>query len=279
MSLKTQYKEKNTDAIPTIALWADCPIEEIKSQGIGYLIQDDFQSFGGTVATNVGTYDGGYKSFETTNTSLKTLTGAATDVGGIIRLLTTANDGEEVSFANGYDLGGPFRLLKHDPSAGTPTIGKKLWYETRVRFAQIVTQDAILALTEEGLAVNDGWASDADAQADKDMVGFRILAATSSAVDAIHQKAGGSGATVVKAAAQTIVANTWYKFGMTYDPSASTNGTLTWYVNGTEVGNITNLGATKFPNGDKLNSLIGIKNSTAAISSLDVDWLWIAQMR
>ena len=81
-----------------------------KDPNWGFGVFDDFLMGTGPVATNVGGWNG-YKTFEDTSTSCRTLasTTAALE-GGMLKLLTDTTDNNSVSIAGGYGLGGPFQI-------------------------------------------------------------------------------------------------------------------------------------------------------------------------
>ncbi len=270
MTMIANYTSDNSQRGPSQAIWSKVPIlESIKDPSIGEYFYDDFKSFGGTVTTNVGSKNGdvgGYKTFETTNCTILQLN-TTPGLGGVIQLLTTTNDDEEASMEAGYGNGGQFGFITG--------VGYPFYFEARVRLNQIVTQNFFVGMAEKGLAANDGLFSDANAYADKSILGFGILAAASASIKCVHQKNGGGGVTD-KGLAQTAVAATFYKLGFVYNPKDKDGKFVRYYVNGTEVQSATSDSGATFPStttpGTIMTPLIVIKNSAGAACTLDLDW-------
>ena len=264
---KVQYGSglaADTTRGPSPRLWGKVEVADfILDPNRGAVLFDDFMAFGGTVASNVGTKFGTvpYKTYEDTTTSINQLN---TLIGGGIRFDLNAADNQECGMEVGGGNGGAFVVASG---------GQRLTFEARVRFNQIVTQNAFIGLAEKGLAITDGLISDADAIGDKSLIGFHVVAAASSSLIASHQKNGGGGKTDV-ATAQTLVAATWYKIGFIFDPIAST---VTWFVNGVSVGSITDITVAKFPKDAYLTPFFNLKTSAAAATTMDIDWWRCAQ--
>lgn len=250
----------DTKRFPSRAIWQRTNLHaaggSAQQGGFGIGVMSDFIGFHGTVTTNVGTHfaDGiGWKSFEDTSSSILML---ATEQGGVVRMLTDNTDNADVNMQSGGSVAGMFAI----------TAGKKFAWEARIRPSVISTQNLFIGLAEEGLAVNNGFFSDAGAIVDKDYIGFRVLEADPDGLDFAYNTAGGS--EVVEAeVAQLLVASTWYKVGMYGDGKK-----ITGYVNGASVGSFLYT-ATGVPDGEELCLSFCSKNGTTTARNLDIDWV------
>jgi hypothetical protein len=262
-----KYTGRNSDKGLSPALWGRIPLSKMVDPNSGKFVFDDFLTFGGTVATNVGTYasgGGAYLSYEDTGGSIAQL---ATSVLGEVKLTTDTTDNDEVWMQPG---GAASVLGAISNTAGNDCL---LIFEARVKLSQITSGNAFVGLSEEALAAAD-TITDADALADKDLIGFAQLAADLDAFQFVYRKAGQS-VVQVEDVAHTIVADTYVKLGFVYDPLAPAAKRITIYVNGTDIGvyvTATNIAAATFPNAEELNALFGVKNGAAAAKALTVDW-------
>lgn len=262
-----KYTGRNSDKGLSPALWGRIPLSKMVDPNSGKFVFDDFLTFGGTVATNVGTYasgGGAYLSYEDTGGSIAQL---ATSVLGEVKLTTDTTDNDEVWMQPG---GAASVLGAISNTAGNDCL---LIFEARVKLSQITSGNAFVGLSEEALAAAD-TITDADALADKDLIGFAQLAADLDAFAFVYRKAGQTAQTKI-AVAHTIVADTYVKLGFVYDPLAPAAKRITIYVNGTDIGvyvTATNIAAATFPNAEELNALFGVKNGAAAAKALTVDW-------
>lgn len=231
-------------------------------------IFEDFKNFQKTtaIASNLGRYAGdagGYITFEDTSC---TIAGSVTaDYTGAVVFTTDATDNNEVNMAGGDNTGG---------SITCKTTMKKLAFECRVRFSQIVTQNVFLGLIEPGRAVTDGLFTDADALGTKSILGWSILAAASSTMKGTHG-INGTAAVQESTITKTIAASTWYKFGVLYEPASQYDGYVCkYFVDGVNVGGITTEGSS-FPassSGVVLTPGFFLKNSAAAANVMTLDW-------
>ena len=286
------YAGDNVSAAPSPGIWKDCPNSLIREKGAssdgGYFDHDEFTSFaaiplplvGATSSTTAFYAQSGFNAYKAFMTATNpTLVNSNVDVGGVIIGTTAANDNEEIYLEEGFGNGGPWKT-----SLTGIRGGPKLWFEARVSFGQIVTQDFFVGLAEKGLAAASGLYSNADALADKSLIGFSIQSLVSSSViNCIHQKNGGGGALTIgtAVASQTIVASTFIKLGFVVDMMNGDLKRLRYFVNGIEVQN-TPLSSTAqqaaFPSAANLTRLFAMKNSAAAASSVKMDWWRCAQL-
>lgn len=249
---------------------------------------DDFTSFGGSVTSNVGTYSGGYKSYEDTGGSIAQLAAGPTADpwcrGGVIQLATDTTDNDEVWLQSGYSTGTLGAISAGDGTAGTvegPETKKLTIFEARFRLTQIGnTYNFFIGLAEEGLAAADTIADDPSTNyiADKDHIGFLVNEGNGDNLMFVYNKAGARATnqtTIAISALSALVADTWYKVGFVYDPKADTSERLKVYLDNVENGTrltAANITADTFPSGEELAFLCGIKNQTTTATKADVDW-------
>ena len=252
-------------------IWGDCPVEDLlRDNNTGVWLDDDFTSFnltGAAAASNsqVGQYSRGWTSYQDDTSTLRQI---ATNRYGVVEMTTSADDEEEVELISGGGTGG---LILLDTVANS---GKKMWFEARISVSSIADIAVAIGLAEEASQANSFFTDTTGALADKDFVGFRMRAATDAYLDAVFNTASGGGETVKKNQAQLMVASTWYKLGMKFDPAIGCQ----WFVDGVQVGTNALASATNFPNGEELAVLFGVKTHTTAAKSLYVDWVRVAQL-
>ncbi len=255
---------------PSSTIWGDCPVQEIlQDPSVGYHFFEDFLNFGAS-ATSGATPWTAY--IDTSNT----VTQLATEVGGVVQLLTDTTDNDCPVLTSGGNTGGMVKVASG---------GKSMWYEARVRVSSAALTEAayFVGLTEEGCAADNGIIADnpdtdiATVMADKDYIGFANFTNAAPVFAAVYKKASGTD-TVVVASANTIALATWVKLGMKFD---ATIDRFTFYVNGASVGyfDVGDAGTTNFPSGEELALTFAVKNGTTAAKLFDVDWVRVAQLR
>jgi hypothetical protein len=267
MSNTSQYLKnlsENTDRQPSPSMWGDCPVEDIISQQRdGYHWWEDFL-FGPLVAAGAETAIGAYyKGFASTGG----LVASGDEVGGTV---VFSSDGDD----EGASLGSrnfPFQISN---SHG------KLWFEIRLKTSTIEdTKHGFFVGLIDSSALSATVPIAADGTlADENVVGFHRLEGDGDKIDTRY-KADGVAAVTVGTDAITLVADTYVKLGMKYDPS---DRKLRFYKNGMELADAKSIPAasgTDFPNDVRLGLVIAMLNATAtAPGNLEVDWVRIAQL-
>lgn len=252
----------NTNRLHSPNVWWDVPLDAIiAGYRDGYYDFDDFGNFG------IGATDavGQYKFYIDTSNTVSQL---ATEVNGVVRLLTDATDNDAPVLQSGGGTAGEVKFVSG---------GSSVCFEARVRVGATITEQAsFIGLAEEACTADNGLISDnpdtdiATVMADKDYVGFANFTNAAPVLAFCYKKAGGTD-TVKVASAHTIVASTFVKVGFKY---TSKDDKLTAYVNGLSVGSydLGDLGTTDFPSGEELARTIGFKNGSAGARNLDIDW-------
>jgi hypothetical protein len=247
----------NNDGRFSDAIWADLP-EEIKyDPTVGIYRHEDWANFGKTtaIASNVGRYAGKagpYVSFEDTGCAvLQDVTAL-----GTVKV-TTDSDNDEVSISTHGVLG------KFNSDTTSP---RKMWFETRIAVAQIVTQNFFIGLAEEDLAGVTGVIGDTGVIAAKDYVGFQVAEAASATLTLTYKKAGQT-AQVPISSLSTLVADTYVNLGWVFDPQAPVAKRIKIFVNGAEQSTYvtaTNTAAATFPSGEEMSFLWAISPAATA---------------
>lgn len=249
---------------PTPKIWKKFIAERLLSHPEeGHIVRLPVENFGGVVASTVGDY-GAWKSAEDTTAGISQ---AMVDDRPVVSFSTSATDNKEVWLASNNNQAA---LGKIDPDDATI---KVLALEARLRVRQIVTQDLFCGLTATGVAALD-FMSDADAMADKSVLGFRVLTADADGLDFVWKKEGQTEVVLIDVL-QQLVADVWYKVGFLYDIGAPNGKKLKIFLDGQEqstYGTYAQLTAATWPD-VALQLMAGIKNAAAADSVLQFSML------
>lgn len=270
------YTVRYTGSSPRLLsplLWNDCPIAELLHyEADGFFHMDDFNNQG-AISTTAAT--GKYASFAD---AACTITQMSTEKGGVLQLLTSATDNDDVTVTTGGNVG---HMCAVSETAGNQ-YNLPLWFECRFKVQHIAnTEKSIfLGLSAPALASASGIFSDADALSSQNYVGFLQSAAAGATIDAIWRAAGQATVTNL-AAVNTMVADTYVKLGFHYNPNASASKRLTWYKNNVEqstYGTNTQLTAATFPAAAALTLTAALKSAAANARVLQLDWWALAQL-
>lgn len=196
--------------------------------------------------------------------------------GGVRAFATTDNQEAWCQWCGGGD---PFII------SDTAADARELVFEAAFRIVNITTAKYgfFIGLMEAGCAAADTIA-DAGTLADKDMIGIFKPEGNTSGLDLVYRINGES---VVEHAGdwQTLATNTWYHFGLRYNPI---NKVLTpWWGVGTRATRMapdkdnailpTDIGAATFPDGEGLAPIFGLKNAHADDAWVDLRIMACAQ--
>lgn len=214
-------------------IWADCPIRDIieRKTRNGIFRYDDFSDLplAPTLTTQIAF--GRYKAFANTGCAIDRVTtiNSVEVAGGALRqTIDTDNDG--VSIADAY----PSFLLSGLTSNSGP-----LWFECCYAQKSLVTNMAAvfigLAETEQwtqanGVPFNAGDPITNSASA----IGFRIEEDGLGVVDTVYSDRATSFTNIGDTEGGTLVAYTFTKFAMKYDPN-ETDNCIRFYVNNQEL--------------------------------------------
>lgn len=257
---------------PSGSLWGNVPfLEHHVDPDKGYGVWDDFLAFNGLLTSTTGDYSSAvaYYSYQDASNTILQL---ATEVGGVISIDTDATDNDE----SHLQMGGSAGVFGKIASSS----GKKLVYETRVRFGSITSRNIFIGLAEEGFAAADAITDAGAMVTTKDFIGFRSLEGDANAFDTVYQKASQTTG-VVKDDAKTVAVDTWYKLGFIFDPNYyNTNKIIRFFVDGVELADgvaESVLDDATFPDGEEMSPVWCLKNGAGTALSLDIDWVKIWQ--
>lgn len=267
MPLAVQMKDNlgggDTNRTPSPNIWGDCPILSILEGSIAgvYLFDDFVRGFITPTITTLLNVDG-YACFGSAGA---TITFDDATGGGIV--LTEATDDESVSMTCEQH---PFWL---NSSKG------KFWYEARVKLSTVAANHAFVVGMMDTTALSAAVPVTATGTiADANFVGFHRPEANTTAIDASY-KANGVTAVEVNSDIGTLVAATYIKLGMKFDPQDGNK--LAFYLDGIKQASTKTLGAaagTDFPDDIGLAPVIGQTLGASASKTITMDWWRIAQL-
>lgn len=252
---------------PSNSIWFDCPVLEIIA-GVadGVILFDDFTNgprvAAGAEASYAG-YGGGYRGFADTGG----LVADGGEIGGTL-ILSSDGDNEGASFRTGC---APFQIARGQG---------KLWFEARVKTSDIsdTKHGIFLGLMADNALTATVPITATGTIADVNIVGFHRLEGDGDMFDTVY-KADGVTQVTVQADATVIVADTYVKLGMVFDPK---NNQLSFYRNGLKLATtytVVSAAGTDFPNDVRLGLVIAVLNATASTpGSTEIDWWRCAQL-
>jgi hypothetical protein len=221
---KIQYKggvnAADTSASPSKAIWGDCPVLDMTlDPSVGIHYYDDFMEFPILATPTITTEAGlGYRGLKAFGSSGGTLTMPTADdqAGGIV--LTESDDNEGISIAQ---IQLPFNIINTGP---------KFWFEARIKTNTIANTKHGFFLGLMGSQTLSATVPIAAAGtlADNNFVGFHRLEGDGDYVDTVY-KADGVTQVTVDTDAQVLVADTFIKLGMVFEPRTQL---LTFYADG-----------------------------------------------
>lgn len=260
------YQGNNSARGLSPGLWADCPDRLMFDPNAGFFDIEDFVNV--PIATPSATSQanwGRHKTFSSTSTSPVPMIQSTSSPGGIIQL-EVDGDNEAVSIAQG---GQPFLL---DIASGN------FWWEARIAFSSIADTKHgffvglidLQTLTATMPMADDGTLGDAN------FVGFHRLEGDGDQLDTVY-KANGVTQVTVKADAQTLVADTFYKVGMKLQQIGGQVARLYFYVNGVVLADyktIPTADGTDFPNDVTMGWVAAYKAAAATpLTNTKIDWI------
>lgn len=253
----------DTSRGPSPSIWSDFPATDIR-HGIkdGYEIFDDFL-LGPRVSAGAEASYCGYRGFADTGG----LIADGGEIGGTL-VLSSDGDNEGASFRTQC---APFQISRNHG---------KLWFEARVKSSLIddTKHGIFIGLMADVALTATSPITAAGAIADVNLVGFHRLEGDGDRFDTVY-KADGVTQVSVQADAVTIVADTYVKLGMVYNPK---DFSLTFYSNGVKLATtytVVAAAGTDFPNDVRLGLVMAVLNATASTpGSSEIDWLRCGQL-
>lgn len=253
----------DTSRGPSQAIWAECPWLEIASGAVdGIAFFDDFLS-GPRVAAGAEAAYSLYRGFASTGG----LVADGGEWGGTLDLSSDGDD-EGASFRTSCS---PYQIARGQG---------KFWFEARVKTSTIADtkHNLFVGFMADNALTATVPVTAAGAIADVNIVGFHRLEGDGDYFDTVY-KADGVTQVTVQADAAVIVADTWVKLGIMFDPK---NNQLSFYRNGVKLATTYTMVAaagTDFPNDVRMGFVIAVLNATASTpGSSEIDWVRIAQL-
>lgn len=250
---------EDTGRGPSPALWNGWNGEPVRNNlKNGFELFEDFVRGSATANNHLMVGDTSPPAARITGTTLA-------NFGGIYRMTTGATDNDEAYVGVGGSVTDCSVLV---------LAGVDIWFEARVRFNQVADQGAFVGFMDPAAVAANMLVDNTGAVVDNEYVGFRILTADPTGLDAEY-KTGSATAVVHKEAAagvagQTITAGTWVKLGLRLD---SRNGRMYWHVNGKRIDTDgVALTATGFPDALPMVPAFGLKTGEAVTKTADIDW-------
>ena len=266
--------ERTGDRLSSPALWEKLNMTEVLYEPFSHVYwQDDFH-FTPSLTTASGAVNRyPYMSYIDTSNTIVML--ATEKMLGVLRLLTTTSDNDGPVISLPGDAGTAF-LISDTAGDDMP-----LWFESRWRKSSVTADQAaiFIGLVEQARAVDNGLMVDNDGTPTTtiDQIGFNVAHASPTALDFTWHLASQTRQEL--ADIDVLAASTWYKNGFHFDPSRDTAERIRVFVNNiphTSFVTGTQVAAGTFPE-DEVTFAAGVKNGEATATSLDLDWVRIAQ--
>lgn len=270
MSNRVEYSSPVApSAIPSGSIWGQMPMEDIILHGRGKYYYNDFTVDAPTFAS--ATAQLGMITYQDTGVTVAPL---ATDDNGVLQIAGADADNDEGSIQFGVTTAVYAKIAS--------TGGKKLAFEMRVKNNSAALTDSAFfcGLAEEASAVADILVNNTGAlKTTADFIGFRTLCASPSELDTIYQKASQT-AVEPDDNVTTVVADTWMKLGLVFDPTDSAKA-IRYYVDGVEVASVaaSALDDATFPDGEEMALLVALKAGEAVEKKFAIDWVKFAQVK
>jgi hypothetical protein len=279
--MPTFYNGDNAGRGLSPGLWSNCPfIGDVRHDtNLGWFFFDDFTGFPLTANATAQAAIGNYKYFTSSSADPAipiVEIGAAIGTGkmayipgGILQFASDGDD-EGCSLAS---MAMPCQITRN---------GGRFWFEARLVTTTIAdTKHGFVIGVAQTYGATLGATvpiAAAGTLADINFVGFHRLEGDGDKLDTIY-KADGVTQVTVKADAITLVASTWLKVGMLYEPR---DGKLYYYLNGVPLLNsktIPSATGTDFPADVGLGLIFGLLNATGTTPGFTyVDWWGCAQL-
>ena len=247
---------------PSPIIWADCPvIAMLKDPAKGFHVFEDFLSPEAGATTVAGHR---FYSYLDTGSTLV----LADDEKGALEFGSDATDNDRTTIITGNNTTGCITPANNSK--------KKWWFEARFKVNTITTDDISLfiGLTEEGQAADTKPLADGTGVVnDIDHVGFRIAADDGAALDFVWNLSGQTAQET--ASVQTVVADTYYRVGMKYEPN---DNKVHVYVDGVENKNAAFLMSHASAPADCLAVCLTlqVQGGAANTDKMTVDWVRFA---
>tara|TARA_R100001082_G_scaffold110675_1_gene91321 strand:+ start:51 stop:851 length:801 start_codon:yes stop_codon:yes gene_type:complete len=262
MPTYTQYKDATDTTVgPSPIIWADCPtLEMMHDPSVGIHHFDNF------LVSNIENGDG----YQGLGDNVPVY--VVDTLNGRVAITSGGTNNDQSMLGTSVDL------AHISDAAGEAA---KLWFECRVKVSSIADMGIFVGLAAEADMVADFLADDtAELVATADCIGFKVLTASPTAVGTVYQK-GSETRADVETGVHTLVADTYVKLGLVYDPAEEDSKKIRFYVNGAETATsvtATNIAAATFPDSVNMGLLATTKTGEGVTKTLTLDWWRVAQL-
>lgn len=263
MTSNVQHKGLNPRGLSS-RIWGRIPVKNWSVGIDGRFFFDDFMNHPAHISTQT---IGNYGSYIDTGVTLKQ---SASEPTGAIEVAGNDADNDEGSIISGGGAGGMVAI--------DATGSKRIAFECRFKKASIADNALgfFVGLSEEGSQAANALVDNTGVVADKDFIGFSVLADDGDSLDFTWKK---SGQTVqVHADIATMAADTYMKMGFLYDPvSHPDDKQIKIFIdNGVEESvyvTQTQLAAATFPDDEELCLFLATKQMAGTDAVLaQLDW-------
>lgn len=268
------------DTGPSRLLWKDCPWNDIDVSLRGTKLWDNFDHFqqAGTSATDGGLWR---QFFDTSCTIAQSVDKEL----GEVALTTTATDNDDCIMQSGTG-----NVVFRDPQQGSQY---SIWFESRFKISQVTSGSVFVGLMDGGSNAGAGVITTGDVIADKNCIGFAVLAANPTLLIFTYKKLGATVQVPIASLASTaMAADTYVSAGFHFLQSNPASRRITVFRNnvrqstGVPYSSIYTSGApvATFPMlssasaVDSMAPTIGVTTSTTAVKVLTVDWIKSAML-
>jgi hypothetical protein len=250
------YRDAQYSPALGASVWETCPQLAALDPAVGFGLFEDFvytplDIAGGVLAGIIVTGD--HKTI--------TLDKAA---GGVLTMACGNTDNDEFYLQMAA-------TATHAPFVITDASGKPLWFSARVKAVQHADASWFVGMAEENMAA-DSMADNTGVLADKDFIGFNIIAASPAAWDIVWRK---NGQVQQRAAAVAVNADDYHTFGFVFDGGS----TVYFYVDGVVSATTATTSAATFPSAQNLSPFFGVKTGEGVDKSLSIDYVKVFQVR
>lgn len=256
------FVDRDLSPAAGVSMWDGVPLLAMRQDpSVGICLFEDFLSL--PLDDTTGDPTNG-KFISDTAANAITLVKAA---AGVMSVACGGVDNNETYFqigGAGSDTHAPFVIEDGNE--------KPLWFEVYAKALEHADEGVFIGLAEEGAAAANFLADDTGVPGDKDFVGFRLKADAPDEWDVAWRLSGQAEQEVANVVEN---ADDWHRFGFYFDGIH----TVTFYVDRVAVGTAALTSAATFPSGELMAPLFAVKTGEGVAKSIQVDYIWIAQVR
>lgn len=268
MGNSARYLGSNSGRGLSPNVWAKF-MKDLDSGNRGFFHLEQFKAFPKHDSTASGTFTGRLGNFSAFMAQGATIVPA--DVAGGALICSSDGDNEEIVLAPGA---APILLSSASPLAV---------FEARLKTSTITDtkHGFFCGLIESHLAATGTIIATAGTLADKNFIGWHRLEGDGDKLDVVY-KADGQTQQSLITDAHTLVADTFVKVGMVFDPNAKPANRIAFYFDGVRQSTFVTqalMDAATFPDDIALGMAFALMNATASTpGSTTLDWMAMGQL-